>query len=151
MADEAFRVFELSLQGFGCSQILAIMALEAQGKSDPLMIRAMSGLLNGLGVGKTCGALAGGCCVLGLYAGRGETEEAEDAQLPIMLGELVEWFEAEYGERYHGIDCDNIVDKDPSRRLATCPQLIVATFNKVTEILARHDYPLEGRERESHE
>ena len=33
--DDTFRVFELSLQGFNCSQILMIVALEAQGRIRP--------------------------------------------------------------------------------------------------------------------
>jgi len=145
MADEAFRVFELSLQGFNCSQILALMALEAQGKEDPLLVRAMSGLLGGMGCGKTCGALSGACCVLGLYAGRGSLDEREDSLLPIMQAELVDWFETEYGERYHGINCDDITGQDPGQRLAICPQMVAETYKKVTEILTMHDYALDGQ------
>lgn len=147
MADEAFRVFELSLQGFSCSQILVLMALEAQGKADPLLVRAMSGLLGGMGCGKTCGALSGGCCVLGIYAGRGSLDEREGDDLSIMLADLVEWFEAEYGVRYGGIDCDDIIEKDPELRLSRCPQLVVETFKKITDILAMHDYALDGQGR----
>ena len=83
--EEAFRVAELSLQGFSCSQVMAIMALEAQGKTSPELVRAMSGLLAGLGCGRLCGCVTGGCCVLGLYGGRGDVDEAEDARLPVML------------------------------------------------------------------
>ncbi|PKU24915.1 DVU_1555 family C-GCAxxG-C-C protein [Telmatospirillum siberiense] len=145
MADEEFRIFELSLQGFGCSQVLVLMALEAQGRDDPLLVRAMSGLLGGMGCGRTCGTLAGACCVLGMYAGRGGVEEREDDALPIMQAELVDWFEAEYGVRYGGINCDDIIEKDPGLRLSRCPPLIVETFRKVMEILARHDYSPDGR------
>jgi hypothetical protein len=147
MADEAFRVFELSLQGFSCSQILAIMALEEQGKEDPLLVRAMSGLLGGMGCGKTCGTLTGACCVLGMYAGRGSIDENEDGLLTVMLAELVEWFETEYGARYHGTDCDDITGKDPGQRLSRCPQMIAETFKKLCEILTLHDYCLDGRSR----
>lgn len=151
MADEAFRVFELSLQGFSCSQILVLMALEARGAEDPLLVRAMSGLLGGLGCGKTCGTLSGACCVLGIYAGRGSVDEREGEELSIMLAELVEWFEAEYGARYGGIDCDDIIEKDPGLRLSRCPPMVAETFKKVTEILAMHDYSLDGQMRAERE
>ena len=37
-------------------------------------MRAMSGLVSGCGTGKLCGALTGGCCVLGMYAGVNSNE-----------------------------------------------------------------------------
>lgn len=145
MSDDAFRVFELSLQGFSCSQILTLMALEARGADDPLLVRAMSGLLGGMGCGRTCGSLSGACCVLGLYAGRGSVDEREDDRLPLMLAELVEWFEAEYGVRYGGINCDDIIEQDPGLRLSRCPPMVTETFKKVMEILALHDYAPDGQ------
>ena len=33
MSDESLRMMELSLEGFGCSQITLILGLEAQGKA----------------------------------------------------------------------------------------------------------------------
>ena len=63
--DELTRISQLHLQGFHCAQVLLIMGLEHQGKEDPDLIRAMNGLSGGLGFqGKTCGALAGGACLL---------------------------------------------------------------------------------------
>ena len=97
MTDELIRMMELSQQGFYCSQIMIIMALEAQGKSNPDLVRAMSGLLGGIGFcGKTCGTLTGGACLIGLYAGKGTVEEQPDSRLYLMMSELVEWFEKEY-------------------------------------------------------
>ena len=67
------RMLELSGQGFYCAQILMILALESEGKEDPDLIRAMSGLNGGLGFsGRVCGALTGGCCFLGCFCGKGE-------------------------------------------------------------------------------
>jgi len=60
----------------------------------------MNGLLAGLGCGKTCGVLTGGCCLLGLYAGKGSAEKDADENLSLMLTTFVEWFEAEYGTKY---------------------------------------------------
>lgn len=149
MAEDDFRVLELSLQGFGCSQIMAMMALDLQQKEDPLLVRAMTGLLNGMGCGKTCGALTGGCCVLGMYAGRGALDEPESDELPLMLTELVEWFESNYGERHGGIDCNAITESDLSLRLNRCPKIVISTYTKVCDILAAHGYSIDGEQSEN--
>ncbi len=141
MTDEFMRMMELSQQGFHCSQILMIMALEAQGKTDPDLVRAMSGLLGGIGFcGKICGTLTGGTCMIGLYAGKGTAGEEADGRLYLMMGELVEWFEKEYQARYGGITCSDILQDDPRNRISRCPQIVIATMQKVREILAANDY-----------
>jgi C_GCAxxG_C_C family probable redox protein len=144
MNDQSFRMFELAMDGFSCSQILALMALEQQGKSSPELVRAMSGLLNGMGCGKVCGALTGACCVLGLYAGKGSQAEHFDARLDMMLRQLVDWFEAEYTSRYDSIDCNGIVAGDPKLRLQRCPQIVAETFAKVQQILTDNRYRLDS-------
>jgi hypothetical protein len=68
-----------------------------------------------------------------------------------MLTELVDWFEAEYGTRYHGINCDDITELDAKQRLSRCPQMVAETFKKITEILAMHNYSLDGTGREDRE
>jgi len=141
--DEAFRMFELGTQGFGCSQILAQMALEEQGKNNPDVVRAMAGLLGGMSCGKVCGALTGASCVLGLYAGKGTAEEQSDPRLGPMLHQLVDWFEAEYKSRYGSIDCAGIIRSDPKLRAERCPQIIADTFKKLKEILQDNGYTLD--------
>jgi C_GCAxxG_C_C family probable redox protein len=140
--EETFRVIELSLQGFSCSQILALMALEAQQKDAPEVVRAMSGLVAGCGAGKLCGALTGGCCVLGLYAGKGSAEEQENTRFPLMLSQLVEWFEAQYGAQYGGTDCSSIIQDDAMLKMTRCPQIVAETLAKVKEILADSELDL---------
>jgi C_GCAxxG_C_C family probable redox protein len=141
-SEESFRLMELSLQGFSCSQILAIIALEAQGKNAPELVRAMSGLVAGCGTGKLCGALTGGCCVLGMYAGKGSPEEQENSRFPLMLNQLVEWFDNQFGAQYGGCDCSQIIQDDASLKLSRCPQIIVETLAKVKEILAENELDL---------
>ena len=127
MSDRQERMMKLALQGFGCSQILVKMALDAQGRSNPELVRAVSGLHGGLGFsGKLCGALTGGCCVLALHAGRGTPEESEDPRLNLMINALVEWFEQEYKPQYGGIDCDNILNDDARTKLSRCPAIVMA-------------------------
>ena len=134
--DELTRISQLHLQGFHCAQVLLIMGLEQQGKEDPDLIRAMNGLPGGLGFqGKTCGALAGGACLLALFAGRGKLEETEQRCLNLMIQQLVEWFEVKFGQEFGGIDCKTILGGDPWNRMTRCPRLINETYFMVRELL----------------
>jgi len=124
---------------------LLFMGLEAQGKSNPDLIRAMSGLAGGLGfTGDTCGALTGGACLLGLYAGRGAPEEQEDEKLNLMVSELVDWFSEEYGKIYGGIRCEIILGDDPRNRTARCPNMVFGTYEKVKALLIEYGFDLSG-------
>ena len=145
MTNLFFKMVELSQQGFLCSQILFILALEAQEKENPDLIRAMSGLIGGMGFcGKTCGALTGGACLIGLYAGKGSADEMEDSRLNDMIREFVEWFEQEEGAKYGGIDCNTILENNPANRASRCPQIVEKTFEKVMDILAANGYSRSG-------
>ena len=145
MTDEMLRLIQLAGQGFYCSQILLCMGLEAQGKSNPDLIRTMSGLAGGLGfTGDTCGALTGGACLLGLYAGRGTPEEQEDEKLNIMVSELVDWFSEEYGKLFGGIRCEIILGDDPRNRTARCPNMVLGTYEKVKALLIEYGFDLSG-------
>lgn len=146
MTDAFMKLIELSQAGFFCSQILLIIGLEAQGKENLDLIRAMSGLNGGIGFcGKTCGALTGGACLIGLYAGKGAAEEMEDSNLNDMIKTFVEWFEQEVTAQYGGIDCNTILENNPQNRISRCPQLVLNTLGKVEEILAANGYSLSGR------
>ncbi len=140
MNEDVFRVMELGMQGYQCSQILMIMALDAQGKSNPDLARAMSGLLGGMGTGKTCGSLTAGCCVLALHAGKDSADRNADDRLQPMLARYVEWFEAEYTPRYGGIDCATIVQDDMRNRTARCPGIVLESLAKIREILTEFGY-----------
>jgi len=145
--DELLRMLKLSGQGFHCSQILLSLGLEAQGKTNPDLIRAMAGLAGGVGFcGDTCGALTGGACLLALYAGRGIPDEEEDPKLNLMVSELMEWFTEEFSECYGGIHCREILADDPANQLKRCPDLVTRTYEKVKALLLENDYDLsEGR------
>lgn len=145
MSDEAFRVAELSLQGFSCSHIMVMVGLDAQGESNVDLLRAMSGLSGGMGCGLACGALTGGCCFLGMYAGKGGRNEEADERLKPMLDEYVDWFRDEYSERYGGTDCAKITQGDPRLKVERCPDLILQSVQKAREILEAYDFPLEER------
>lgn len=143
MTNEMFRMVQLAGQGFYCSQILLLMGLEAQGKSNPDLIRSMAGLAGGLGFsGDTCGVLTGGACLLGLYAGRGIREEQEDEKLNLMVSELVDWFSEQYGKLYGGTRCEVILAEDPQNRSTRCPSMVLGTFEKVKSLLLAHGFDL---------
>jgi C_GCAxxG_C_C family probable redox protein len=146
MADEMNRVVELGRRGFYCSQILLSLGLEAQGKRNPDLVRAMAGLAGGLGfTGGTCGALTGGACLLGLYAGKGTDEEEEDGRLNIMIGELVEWFSGEYAPLYGGTSCEVILTDGSRNRITRCPGIVAAVYERVGAILESYGFhPEEG-------
>ncbi|NLW25233.1 MAG: C_GCAxxG_C_C family protein [Clostridia bacterium] len=136
MNDVFFKMVEMTQQGFYCSQILIKLGLENQGKENEDLVRAMAGLAGGLGfAGKNCGTLTGGACLLALYAGKGTPEEREDPRLNLMINELVQWFEEEFGSLYGGIDCQHILGEDEHNRLQRCPQIVYRTYEKVMELL----------------
>ena len=145
MNDEMIRMIQLAQQGFHCSQILLVMGLEARGKENPDLVRSMSGLAGGLGFsGEVCGVLTGGACLLGLYAGRGTADEAEDERLNLMIAELVEWFSEEYGRPFGGIRCENILGDDPAAQTTRCPGMVLGTYNAVKALLVKHGFDLSG-------
>ena len=143
MNEDDFRVAELSLKGYRCSHILVQIGLDAQGKSDPELLRAMSGLASGMGSGLACGALSGGCCLIGLYAG-GDGERDDHPSLALMLEEYVDWFRDEYTPRYGGTDCAQIIERNPQLRGERCPGLIVDAVKKAREILEASGFELDG-------
>lgn len=145
--DEILRMLELSGQGFHCSQILMSLGLEAQGKSNPDLIRAMAGLAGGVGFcGETCGALTGGACLIALYAGRGTPDEEDHPRLNLMISELVEWFTQEYTACYGGILCKEILGDDPKNQLERCPDIVKRTYEAVKSLLVENGFdPSEGR------
>jgi C_GCAxxG_C_C family probable redox protein len=143
--DELDRTRELRQQGFFCSQILLIMGMDLQGKENPDLVRAMQGLAGGIGFrGETCGALTGGACLLGLYAGKGTPEQEEDLRLLFMAEELVRWFKDKYGEIYGGIRCDDILSEGGKDMGSRCPTIVLGTFQKIKELLVENGFDLAG-------
>lgn len=141
LSNEQHRMLQLAGEGFHCSEVLLFMGLEAQGKTNPDVIRAISGLAGGFGFsGQTCGALTGGACLLGLYAGRGASEELQSEAINIMISELVEWFSLKFGEQYGGILCRDITEDDPRNPHARCPRIVASVHRKVKSLLSEHGY-----------
>ncbi len=145
MDDMMFRMMDLKHKGFYCSQIMMILALEAQDKTNPDLVRSMAGLAFGVGIGEVCGALTGGACILSLYAAKGTDEDEEHFRLMGMLHELGEWFRETYAGEYGGISCDAI-SEEGSLRNERCGAVVADTYQKVIEILVANDFdPSEGK------
>ncbi len=143
--DELERIKELKGEGFYCSQILMLLGMDLLGKSNPDLIKAVNALAGGLGfTGHICGALTGGACLLGLYAGKGKPEQEEDERLNLMIMDLVEWFKQTTGSQYGGIDCDTILGKNLNNIPLRCPQVVQGVFQKTKELLIEYGYDLSG-------
>jgi C_GCAxxG_C_C family probable redox protein len=142
MDQTMLRIMELDYNGYYCSQILLILALEAQGKSDPDLVRVMGGLAHGLGTGNgTCGTLSGAACLLSLYAGKGSDQEYEDENLRHMLRDLCDWFDQTFGKRYGNVTCDAIVG-DRTEMRQRCGEVVAETYRKALEILVAAGYDI---------
>lgn len=142
MDQTMLRMMELSGQGYYCSQILLMLALEAQEKTNHDLIRAVGGLANGCGFsGGSCGALTGAACLLSLYAGKGKDDEDQDESLAGLLQDLGVWFSRTYGDRYGGITCEAIAG-DRTEIRQRCPAIVAETYAKTMELLAANGYDM---------
>jgi C_GCAxxG_C_C family probable redox protein len=139
------RMRELGQQGFYCSQILMIMGLELQGKTNPDLVASMQGLAGGLGFsGELCGALSGGASLLGLYAGKRNPQDEENPLLRFMIEDLVKWFKQQYGEEFGGIRCEEILAGNAMHQMTRCPLIVAGVFKKVKEMLIENGVELSG-------
>ena len=146
MDDTLIRMLQLGQKGYSCSQIIILLGLEQRGEVNPGLVRAMEGLAYGCGSGRgSCGALTGGCCLLALYAGKGDDEEAASECLPLMLQELTDWFAARSGCENGEISCDAIVGEEgPAAARQRCGSIVADTYAKVMEILTTNEIDPDG-------
>jgi C_GCAxxG_C_C family probable redox protein len=143
--DELEQLGVYRRQGFYCSQILLLQGLDQLGRSNPDLIRAMQGLAGGLGfTGELCGALTGGACLLGLYAGKGTPDQEEDPRLLFMVEDLVKWFKAEYVEQFGGIRCEEILAGSGQNQIKRCPIIVTGVLQKAKELLVENGFSLSG-------
>lgn len=145
--EELDHIVEIRQQGFFCSQILIILGLELQGKTNPDLVRCMHSLAGGIGfTGDTCGALTGSACLLGLYAGKGEVHEEEDPRLMFMIADLVKWFRQDIASHYSGIRCEEILQGDSRNMASRCPGIVASCFQKSKDLLVENGFDLTGLE-----
>jgi hypothetical protein len=143
-ADEiVMRMIELAEKNYNCSQIMMILALDTEGRENPELVRAMSGLGDGCGFfEETCGIMTSAAAILSWYAGKGADGETESEKLLPMLEELGDWFQDEIAEKYNGTRCKEIVGDlvGTEEGKQICGGIIFQTFGKVNEILAANNF-----------
>ncbi len=142
MNDIGFRLIQLAGKGYCCSQILAILALEIQGRENPDLVRAMAGLCMGAGnSGGVCGVFTGAVCLLALYGAKGADSEKEADRLPLMYAELSEWFEQSACASFGGTTCKDIIGEDSRQpNPERCGRLLVDTWGRILEILVENGF-----------
>lgn len=133
-------ILRLANQGYCCTQIVLLMALEVQGRENKGLVRAASGLCHGFpDAAGPCGAVGGAAFLLGYYAGKGTADEEEDERLPLMLSQLTEWFNDYCEKRYSGISCEQIVvGGQPDAGI--CGGLIADCYGQALTILVEHGF-----------
>jgi len=150
MDETAYRILQLSMAGYCCTQIMLKMALEEEEKENPDLIRAVNGLCNGIGNDqKTCGVIIGGIGILGLYAGKGTLREYSKDGYNSMIREFMEWFEDGFGST----DCIDLIgvtkftdaNSDQSY-MVKCGDLLTKSYLKIQEILTENGYEFGTRE-----
>ena len=131
------RLLQLQGQGYPCSQMMMIMALEEQGQENRELVRAMAGLAKGGGFCRgTCGTLSAGACILALYGAKGADDDPELESYPLMLADLDAWFH-EKTTIYGGALCQQITEGKAGtpEMHQRCGQLIAETYDHVMMLL----------------
>lgn len=135
MSDYTTEMLALYEQGYDCAQILMRLVLDAEGKEDPDLIRALAGLNGGIGgSASTCGCLTGGACLLAYYVGKGADDETAHDNYREIMQRFTEWFK-EYIAEYGGCECYQILDGDNRNKIQRCPLLMEATLEECLTLL----------------
>lgn len=139
--DLMMRMLELTSQGYECSQILMIMAMELYGEKNSGVVRTMSALNEGMcSTGRLCGCLTGGSCLLAYFAGKGlEFEEIEHPTFRKMVVDFSTWFEETWAQQFGSANCDDILEENLNNRLARCPQIVESSFEKCMGLLEENE------------
>ncbi|ABB40336.1 C_GCAxxG_C_C family protein [Oleidesulfovibrio alaskensis G20] len=137
--DTSLTMMRLAGQGYCCSQILILLALEGMGRRNPDLVRAAAGLCHGgSDCDGPCGVLTGGNCLLALYTAKGHDNDTADEILPLLLEEYGEWF-GQAVAQYGGIQCSQITGgqcRTPD--MSRCGTLVAAAYGRLLEILDAH-------------
>lgn len=137
MSQYMLDILPLAARGYCCSQMLGLLALQAQGVENPGLVRALGGLCHGMGqCGRTCGVLTGGACVLGYYLGKGADHETASDKADLAVSEFVDWF-TERTATYGGTACADILGEcyDAKPDMSRCADLVGEAWGRILTIL----------------
>jgi C_GCAxxG_C_C family probable redox protein len=133
MSDLGDKVLGALQKGYHCSQTMMQLSLELRELSNPLLIRAMGGLGQGMFSSETCGALTGAACAIASYFPRNEGE-GEPTAYHAPVNELVAWFKDQFGS----LKCLELVENDREQMRRFCPGLMEKCFAKIEALLEDH-------------
>lgn len=136
---QMFDVLPFVRQGYCCSQILLLLALQAQGSENPGLVRAVSGLCHGLGQsGGNCGLLTGGACVLAYFSGKGSDFEQANPMFDPLINEYATWFVEMTQKKYGGCNCPQILGEALSESvrpdMSRCGDMLAQCWEKILEL-----------------
>lgn len=142
MYDTLEAVSASSAKGYVCAQTVMKAGLALTNQQNDGLIKALNALGGGCYTRKsTCGALIGGCCVIGFYAGRAQDNETQSELLIPMTREFVAWFEDAYGAKYNGMDCAAIrKPNEDGLEERPCNAIIFAACQKACEIIKKYGF-----------
>jgi hypothetical protein len=130
---------ELYVKGYNCAQIVMIGGLRLMGRDNPDLVRAMGGLVHGVGdSGEICGAISGAACLVSLHMGKGLDDERPHPDGMLIMDELIGWFREEMCGG-GAITCSALID-DPGRVMhgRLCGRLLGACLHKAAQLLAQY-------------
>jgi C_GCAxxG_C_C family probable redox protein len=111
--EEAHRLAkEYEKKCTGCAQSVVAGLLDALGIEDESVFKAASGLADGIGLtgDGSCGALTGGCMVMGLLFGR-ERKDHEDMMKPMKSYLMCKELHKDFMKHYGSCRCFDIQEK----------------------------------------
>lgn len=138
--DALMDILPLAARGYCCSQILGLLALAAQGRENPDLVRALGGLCHGVAEsGGACGILTGGACVLSLYVGRGTDAETPHERAALVLTSFADWFTERATKAYGGSTCAAILGEGVTKPdMNRCGVLLAEAWAMLVSILAEN-------------
>ena len=137
-------ILSLRQSGLCCSQIMVKLMLRDLGRNNPDLVRTMAALCFGVCTGGVCGILTGAACALSLCLGTNPDREQQDPLLPLLLGELSDWFTVETKSSYGGNRCAEILAASPDKR--ACTLLLISTLEKLRSMMATSGNAGKGRD-----
>ncbi len=147
MTDSQILALELGSKGYTCGQIVMIGTLRLLGEENPMLIKALSALSQGMGnTGQSCGALVGGYCMLSLYTAKGEDSEQALKEEAMLWEELTTWFKNEFThincDELLGIsDCIQSSQPCPERKMGNekCGIIVAKVWDKCLSLLSEYN------------